>query len=105
MRWIRFRVGALMVAIGVAAINAAVSRELYTYDRWLPFGVLPTGIACQIGLVGLLRCQGLGKAFWAGFVVGGSIAMASYSWAIVWARALGVGPNQTTGQIYSKRPR
>jgi hypothetical protein len=92
--------GLLVVATGVLALDLALARELYRYDCWLPFGIVPSAVGSQIGLVLCLRGKGLGRPFWAGFFVTWSMLAASYSGAIVRARSTGKGPNQTTGQVY-----
>jgi hypothetical protein len=67
----------LMALVAVVAVDCAAGRALWGYHRALLLGVVVTALAVQIGLFRLYLTRGRHRAFWAGFVAGGAMAMAT----------------------------
>jgi hypothetical protein len=99
MKSVRFSVAKLMVAIGIIALDLAAGRFLLDYDAVLLVGVLPAGLALQLGLFRLIRSRGRLRAFWAGFVIAGALAALSFAWGIIFAGSIGIRYDWTTGKI------
>jgi hypothetical protein len=66
-----------MAVVAVVALDCAAGRALWGYHRALLLGVVLTALAVQIGLFRLLLTRERRRAFWAGFVAGGPVAMAT----------------------------
>jgi hypothetical protein len=74
----RVKIITLMTVVGVVALNLAVGRALYAYDIEILGGSVLIGLSLQMGLIGLIRRRGRARAFWAGFVVAGSLAFLTF---------------------------
>jgi hypothetical protein len=75
----RVTVSNLVALVAVVAVNLTVGRALFVRDMEAFYFTALTAVAVQFGFV---RCRGLGRAFWAGFVVGGSLALGSVFWML-----------------------
>jgi hypothetical protein len=95
-RWPRpqFRVRTLMIVTTLVAIYFGAGRAfLHLLDTdpipilWVAALIVatPMCLALHLGVFRLLtsKGRGQGKAFWAGFLICGSIAMASCAWAVL----------------------
>jgi multisubunit Na+/H+ antiporter MnhG subunit len=71
----RFSIARLMVVVGVIALNIAAVRALFSYGLEMFAGAALSGIVLQIGLFRFKRNRDGRRAFWAGFVVCGLMAM------------------------------
>jgi hypothetical protein len=67
----------LMIVVGVAAVDLALGRAIHAYHRGLLPGIALSGMILQLGLFRLIRGKGMVRAFWAGYVVGGALAITS----------------------------
>lgn len=83
----------LVVLVAVVAVNLAVARSLPA-DEMRLYGVGPMGLALQVAAFRLLRNRGRSRAFWAGFLVSGAAALASFVWGL--AR-----PGQGSGELWA----
>lgn len=84
----RLSIGWLMALIGIIAVNIAAIRALVAREPtplWLG-GLYPTAVALQAGLLGLARRRGPSRAYWAGFVAGGLVALGSVVCYFVYPR-------------------
>jgi hypothetical protein len=75
----RVTVSNLVALVAVVAVNLTVGRALFVRDMEAFYFSALTAVAVQFGFV---RCRGQGRSFWAGFVVGGSIALGSVFWML-----------------------
>ena len=78
MKMPRFSLAGLMTVVLAVALNVAIARELWA-DGELLAEIAVAGLALQLGLVGAVRTRGRAQRFWAGFVVSGVLALATFS--------------------------
>lgn len=97
MKRLRFSFAGLMVLIGIIAVDLAAGRFLWGYEEKLPLGVMPGALVMQFGVFRLIRSQK--KAFWAGFVTFGSLAVVSFAWATIFGNQPKIAPDPLTGRI------
>lgn len=92
-------VAVIMAVVAGVALNLAVGRALFAYNPALVLGVCLTGPAVQLAGVVSARCRERGRLFWVGFLVFGSLAMASFIWAMVFAPNVGIARDPVTGGV------
>jgi hypothetical protein len=95
----RFTIITLMCLVGMVAVSLAVGRALYASDPWLPAGVCLAGLAIELGLFRIVRTRGKSRAFWAGFVICGLLAVGSFAWGVVVKSSISPSLNVSTGEI------
>ncbi len=98
MRITRVSVSRLMAVVGIVALNLATARRLAAYDVKLMMGVMPTALILQLALFRLIRTRGRWRAFWAGFLTAGFLAMLSFVWANRLSGTVGVATDAVTGK-------
>jgi hypothetical protein len=94
----RLSIGNLMVIVVAAAINLAIGRFLGAYIPIMLTAVALTALVFQAASVALVRCRGRTRAFWAGFLAFGLMAMLTVIWAIVFAPKMGIALDPATGE-------
>jgi hypothetical protein len=77
IKWPRFSLFALVTIVAAVAVNLAGVRALESKHREVLPGCIATAVALQLALVRLVRGREQCRAFWAGFVVAGGVAVAS----------------------------
>ncbi len=87
-----------MAVVGIVALNLAAARCLAAYDDKLMLGVMPTALVLQVALFRLIRAQGRSRAFWAGFLTVGLLAMLSFVWANWLSATVGIAKDAVTGK-------
>lgn len=87
-----------MAVVGVVALNLAAARRLAAYDDKLMVGVMPTALVLQVALFRLSGTQGRRRAFWAGFLTAGFLAMLSFVWANRLSATVVVATHAVTGK-------
>jgi hypothetical protein len=90
MQPLRLSLFKMMAAVGVIAINLAAARAAYLANELLLVGLVPAAVALQFGLFVLLRSRGRVRAFWAGFLAFGSVAMLFFFLAMSHPRNVGI---------------
>ena len=98
MRIARFSVSSLMAVVGIVALNLTAARRLAAYDDLLMVGVMPTALVLQVALFRLIRTQGRRRAFWAGFLTAGLLAVLSFVWANRLSSSVGIAKDAVTGK-------
>jgi hypothetical protein len=88
---LRLSIFKMMAAVGLIAVNLAAIRAAYLTNELLLIGIAPAAIALQFGLFVLLRSRGSVRAFWAGFLAFGSVAMLFFFLAMSHPRTVGIG--------------
>jgi hypothetical protein len=68
---------ALMMSIGVVAVNLAVGRAILASHRSLLPGCMSSGLVLEFALFRLVSGRGRVRVFWAGFLAAGVWALAS----------------------------
>jgi hypothetical protein len=68
---------ALMSIVGIVAVNLAAGRALFPKYREVLPGCVLSGVVLQLAVVRLVYGRGPRRVFWAGFVLAGSLAVAS----------------------------
>jgi hypothetical protein len=89
----------LMIIVGIASVNLAVGRTLYTHELDVLVGVFLSGLTLQFGVYRLIRGRGRSRAFWAGFVAAGLLATLSYAWATGYPRVSAVFVDRNTRRL------
>ncbi len=77
MRRSRWSISRLMLAVGVVGLNLWALRVLHDRDPWLPAVTVPVGVVVEVAVYRFIRTRGKRHAFWAGFLIAGSIAVGS----------------------------
>lgn len=99
MRIARVSVGRLMAVVGLVALNLAAARFLASYHEAVMLAVMPTALVCQFALFRLTRTRGGRRAFWAGFLAAGCLAMFSVIAAIQLSGKTASAWDPTTGKM------
>lgn len=81
MKLPRGSVSWLLVLVAVVGADLAVGRVLL-HDELMLYGVGPLGIAWQVAAFRLWGSRGRSRAFWAGFLLAGSAAFATFAWGL-----------------------
>lgn len=83
----RFSIAGLMALVVAVGLNLAAARWLVKSDLERALVFLPIGITLELAVVGLARGRGARRRFWAGYLVGGGIAMGSLVAAMLTAES------------------
>jgi hypothetical protein len=83
----RLLIRTAIVIVALAAIDFAAMRMIF--GKAMTFGLglqalittIPIGLAMNFGLIQILRTRGRPRLFWGGFLLFGTIAMATAAWA------------------------
>jgi hypothetical protein len=86
----RLSIAKLMIVVAAIAINFGIARMLFAYHPLVPVGVALIGIALQFAVLILMYGRGRDRAFWAGFLAFGLMAMISFFWGMVAAPNMGI---------------
>jgi hypothetical protein len=88
-----------MIIVGVMAVDLAIVRALWGSKYHVLTGIAFTGVVLNAGVFCLVRGRGRGRsrAFWAGFLLGGLLAVGSYTWAMTYPKAGATFIDQRTG--------
>jgi hypothetical protein len=78
----------LMAIVGTAAVDVSLGSDLTAYRPFLLVGVAPGTVAVEVGLLMLVVSRGRARAFWAGFVMAGALAAASYLWSMMYGHSM-----------------
>ena len=78
MKLPRLSIAEIMTVVGIVALNLAATRALSDDNHELLGGVVPMAVILQVGIFSLIRSQGRVRAFWAGFLVFGTMGMTSF---------------------------
>jgi hypothetical protein len=78
----RVTVTQLVVLVAVVAVNLVVGRDIFARDVEAFYFSALTAVVIQFGVYNVVRGRGQGRMFWAGFVVGGSLALTSVFWIL-----------------------
>ncbi len=100
MTSLRFSVAKLMAVVGIAALNLAVGRALWSYAPVLALGIMPELFVLQLGLVRWIRSRGGARAFWTGFIAVGTLAALSFAWSVLFSGSIGIGYDSATGKFH-----
>jgi hypothetical protein len=95
----RISITKLMLLVAIIAANLAVGRVLGAYHLVLPVAIALTGLAVQAGAFALIQSRGRRRAFLAGFLVFGSMAMISVIWALVFTPNVSIAQDPSTGKM------
>jgi hypothetical protein len=95
----RISIAKLILLVAIIAANLAVGRVLGAYHLVLPIAIALTGLAVQAGAFALIHSRGRRRAFLAGFLVFGSMAMISVIWALVFAPNVSIAQDPSTGKM------
>jgi hypothetical protein len=95
----RLSISKVMLVVATAAINLGVGRILYDFHPDLPVGMVLNAFALQAAAVILFYRRGKGRAFWAGFLACGLIAMMAFIWGMVFATNTGIAIDPATGSM------
>jgi hypothetical protein len=95
----RISIAKLMLLVAIIAANLAVGRVLGAYHLVLPVAIALTGLAVQAGAFALIHSRGRRRAFLAGFLVFGSMAMISVIWALVFTPNVSIAQDPSTGKM------
>ncbi len=90
MRIPRLSLAKLMIVVGLAALNLAAIRVLHDYNSEILLGVALAGLALQVALFQFLHSRGRRRAFWAGFLVCGLMAISTFIWAMLFPEVFGL---------------
>jgi hypothetical protein len=93
----RLSISKVMLVVAAVAINLGVGRVVYDFHPQLPVGMALNGFALQAAALILFYRRGQGRAFWAGFLACGLIAMTAFIWGMVFAPNTGIGIDPATG--------
>ncbi len=80
MRSPRFTIAGLMLVVAGLACNAAIARLLYAWNPEILIGIAMPLLAFELAVLGLYGGRRPGRAFWAGFLLGGALAMITFIW-------------------------
>ncbi len=80
MKMPRLSIAKLMGLVVVVAVDLVAWRALFPYIEHLGFVLALSGIALQVGLLGLIQGRGRNRMFWAGFLASGTLALMTYVW-------------------------
>lgn len=81
-------VGSMGLVVLLAA-NLAAARVLYAHNSEMLVGVAFGAIILQYALFRLIR-NDRRRAFWAGFLAGGLVAIAGFAWAMTFPEVMGI---------------
>lgn len=93
----------LMALVVLLAANLAAARFLYAHNSEMLIGVALVGVALQYALFRALR-DDRRRAFWAGFLAGGLVAMAGFVWAMTFPEVLGLSFEPGGSMTLNKTP-
>jgi hypothetical protein len=99
----RLSIAKLMVGVAVVAINLGIARILFSYNPNLPVGMAQTGLALQAAVFLLIFGRGRARAFCAGFLAFGLLAMITFIWGMLFAPNVGLAFDPTTGSTIEHR--
>jgi hypothetical protein len=95
----RLTIATMMCFVGIVAVSLAVGRALFASEPWLAAGVCLAGLAIQVGLFRIVRVRGRSRAFWAGFVVCGTLAASSFAGGMIVSKSIVTHCDAATGQV------
>jgi hypothetical protein len=98
MKLPRLSIAEIMTVVGIVALNLAATRAFPDDNHELLGGVAPMAVTVQVGIFSLIRSRGRVRAFGAGFVAFGSLAMASFVGAGFFSPSDSVSIDPKTGQ-------
>ena len=104
MRTPRLSIAGLMLGVVIVALNLAVGRYLFGYQSEILVGIALGAITLQVAIIQLIRRRGRDRAFWVGFLVLGSLVMASFIWAMCFSEILGFHPDGRGGFTLIRTP-
>ena len=87
---LRSSIAGVMAIVAVVALDIAVARAVFASNTQLLIGGALPCVALQWAAFSLFRSRGRARAFWLGFMVGGSMITASFIWAMLFPEVLGV---------------
>jgi hypothetical protein len=99
----RISIAKLMLLVAIIAANIAIGRVLAAYHPILPVAIALIGLALQAGAIALIRSRGRRRAFLAGFLGFGSMAMISVLWALVFVSNVGIAQDPLTGKMITMK--
>jgi hypothetical protein len=97
VKLLRTSLRTMMVLVGLAAVDSAVIRATWGSKYNVLSGIAFSGLALNAGLFLLIRARGRARAFWAGFLLAGLLAAASFTWALTYPKVSATFRDQATG--------
>jgi hypothetical protein len=98
MKSARFSTGKLMVLVGLIPLNLGASTMLSSGEPSLQAGFMLAGLVLQFGVFRLIRSRTRARAFWAGFLAAGLLAVSSLASAMSFRTSVNIGLNGFFGQ-------
>jgi hypothetical protein len=98
MKHPRFSIGRLMSVVGIVALNLWAGRVLFSIEPWMLPGAAPAGLTLEFAVYRLIRSRGRARAFWAGFLAAGLLAVGSLIWGIWFHESVNAGIDVITGE-------
>jgi hypothetical protein len=95
---LRVSLRALMVIVGLLAVDLAIVRAFWGSRHNVLSGIALMVLVLNAGILCLIRTRGLARTFWAGFLLAGLLAAASFAWAATYPKASATFLDQATAR-------
>jgi hypothetical protein len=103
MKLLRMTLRTQMVIVGLMAVDLTVVRAFWGSKYHVLTGIVLTGIVLNVGFLCLIRSRGRARPFWAGFLLAGLLAGASFAWALCYPKVSATFLDQRTGRQVTVR--